>query len=218
MPVQEFKHNKVLISTPVYRLHVFNYGLSTPILIIPPHAGRHGNIVQNLCNKCVYHNRTVYAFELLSATPETSNTSISDLIQSIHTCQQFINEPVDLVCVCQGAWLGAIYTSLHPNSINRYVNFAGPINTQTGQDNIIENYCKTASISWHRQIITLNNGIQSGLMQWMSFALVNPTSVFIQRWFDLWNILYTNNQEKLSKWKTNNAWYDTPQDLAGTEI
>ena len=215
MNKQEFKRNKILIDTPVYRLHVFNYGTGIPVLIIPPHAGRSGNIAQKICDKCVEYGKSTYAFELLPATQKTSNTSIIDLIDAIFECQQTINSSVDLIGLCQGGWLSAIYASMYPERINKIALFATPINTKTGQDNIIEKYCETISIPWHRIVIKMAGGVQPGMMQWLSFAMVDPSFVFLKRWFSLRNIFTSGNKDALTKWCKNNSWYDTPFDLAG---
>lgn len=217
---QEFKNSEIIISTPVYRLHKFNsnnQSFTIPSLIIPPHAGRSPIIAQNLIDQLVNQNRSVYAFELLPATPETAYTSLSDLIRAIQDCQIFINSEVNLIGICQGAWLGAIYTALNPQDIIRYANIAGPINTKTNQPNIIENYCQIPNIlALHKAILSANSNIQPGLLQWFAFSIVDPSAVYLKRWFDLFNHLSTQNLPAISKWLTNNTWYDSPQDLAGT--
>lgn len=215
MQKQEFKNNKIVIDNPVFRLHVFNYGSGTPVLVCPPHAGRSGNIAQKMIDKCVGCDKTVYAYELLSATNETANVTITDLVEAVHTCQQYINEPVDLICLCQGAWLGAIYTALYPETVTRYANFAGPINCKTGQDNIIEKYCETASLAYHRLVISMSGGIQPGYMQWLAFAGVAPNFVFIERYLQLGGYIANENTDGIKKWHENNSWYDTPYNLAG---
>jgi len=226
--VQEFKNNEIIIDNKIFALHFFKpekIKNIEPVFIIPPHAGRHGCIAQKMINKCCAEGRQVYAFELKSATKDTCRTDISDLVYFLDRCvERIINRhhffKVGLIGLCQGAWLGAIYTSKYPNKISFYCNFAGPINTQTGQDNIIEEYCKTASINQHKAIVEACGGIQPGIFQWMSFAMVNPKFVFIDRWLDFIkisvnDIFKSEKSESMQKWINNNSWYDTPNDLAG---
>ena len=218
MKEQTFERNEIVIETNIFRLHKFESSCEdneTPILVIPPHAGRSGNIAQNIIDKCTEYRSSVYAYELLSATNKTRDTSIHDLVEAIATCQKYIDKPVDLVCLCQGAWVGAIYTSLYQDTVNRYANFAGPINTKTGEDNVIEKYCETANIDDQKNVVSISGGIQPGLMQWLAFSMVDPSVVYLKRWFDLWNLTISGDSEGLAKWEKNNSWYDTPYDLAG---
>ncbi len=214
---QEFKRSEIVIETPVYRLHHFNTGTGVPIFVLPPHAGRHGCITQRLIDKCVGQGRTVYAFELLPATRKTANTSISDLLSAISECHNHIGEIIDLVAVCQGGWLGAIYAAKHPESINKLAAFAAPFNCKTGEDNCIENYMKTPFIlDYQRMMVAMNGGIQPGYMQWLAFSMVKPEFVYFDRWTDMQKMVWSGDDKGLEKWKKNNAWYDSPQNIAGT--
>jgi len=214
---QEFKRNTIIMETPVYRLHKFNAGKGIPLFIIPPHAGRHGCITQRLIDKCVETDRPVFAYELLPATLETASTSVYDLITAIESCQSYIGDIVDLVAVCQGGWVGMLYAAMHPAAINKLAAFAAPFNTNTGEDNCIEKYMKTPYIvEYHKMIIAMLGGIQPGYMQWAAFAMVKPEYVFTGRWVDLNKLIWDKDEKGLKKWKKNNAWYDTPQDIAGT--
>lgn len=213
---QKFKRSRIMIETPVFRFHKFSTGSGTPVFVVPPHAGRHGNISQRIIDTCVNMHKSVYAYELKSATTQTNSTSIDDLICILQQCCQYIGQPVDMVCLCQGAWLGTIYTALFPETITRYFNFAGPINTKTGEDNIIERYCSQASINTHKLIVNASYGLQPGNMQWLAFAMVRPDYIFITRWFDLWTHIMTGDEQAIEKWKRNNDWYDSPVNLAGT--
>jgi poly(3-hydroxyalkanoate) synthetase len=123
---------------------------------------------------------------------------------------------VDLVCLCQGAWLGAIYTSKYPHRVARYANFAGPINTKTGaKPNKMEDYCNSMSLEYHKMVVALNNGIQPGLFQWYSFSMVSPAEVYFGRWCDLAWAIYDGNTKEYKKLRRNNEWYDHPIDLDG---
>lgn len=216
---QSFKRNEVVVDTPIYTLHKFHKpaAAGTPVFIVPPHAGRHGNIVQRLIDICVEEGRPVYAYELKSATQETKDTSIEDLVSILSSCIWCIGNPVDLICNCQGAWLGALLTARYPYLVKRYVNFVGPINLHTGQDNIIENYMKRPNVlEYHQKKVDDNSGIQLGSDQWFAFSMVNPWETYIGRFATQAQNLIFNRTKEIEKWENNESWYDDPQDLAGT--
>lgn len=214
---QEFENNIEIIKTPVFSLHKFGDSENgTPIFIVPPFAGRSGNIAQNLIDKCVSHDQPVYAYELHSATQSTKNTSISDLVDILHTCQKEIGGPVELIGLCQGGWLSALFAAKHPESVIRFTSFATPFNTKTGTDNCIEKYMRNPDvITYQKIIVAMNDGIQPGMLQWLAFSLVDPIEIYISRWLKLWECIWDENEVNIKKWIKNNSWYDSPQNLAG---
>ena len=128
-----------------------------------------------------------------------------------------ISNPVDLICVCQGAWLGAAYTSLHQDKVLRYVNFAGPINTQTGQFNLIENYMKIPGIVlFHKWIVELNQGIQKGSLQHTAFAMTNPYMNYMGLYGNLFAATFAHDTKKIIKAERDLSWNIDFQDLHGT--
>jgi len=220
---QSFKRNKVIMNTPVFAFSKFHKedACGPPVFVVGPHAGRHVNIVQKLIDTCVAEGVPVYAYELKSATQETKNTSIEDLVKILWDCVRYIGEPVELICSCQGAWLGALFTARFQCDVKRYVNFVGPINTKTGQYNSIERYMKTPGvIEYHQKKVDENNGIQQGSDQWFAFSMIDPWETYIGRWCDqaqnLWfDFFFSNKAEAKKKWEHNNSWHDDQQDLPG---
>lgn len=214
---QEFTGTKILFKEQAYCLRVLSYGTGTPILIIPPHAGKSGNIAIPLAKVCAEQGRTVFIYELFPATQETKNVSIENLVEHVHECVQFIDEPVDLICLCQGTLAGAIYASIFPKNVNRYVNFAGTINAKTGCDNLIERYMKRPWVlEYHTYHVFINGGVQKGELQGAAFFMVDPVFAYIGRWNDLYNLKVNKDTKGIEKWNRDNGWLDTTQDIAGT--
>ena len=217
----KFERNVVLYEDDIIVLHGFLKGsLGRPVLVIPPHAGRHGNITQNLIDS-LSNLRQTYAIELKPALPDNERVDVSRLVEKIAGCVKIIKQQndfrtIDLAGACMGGWLSTIYTSLYQENINRLALFASPINTKTGKKNSIEDYCKIINLDFHRMIVKMNNGIQPGYMQWCAFAISNPIPVFLGRYVDLYNHIADGDLPKVKRWIKNNAWYDQPIDLDGT--
>jgi poly(3-hydroxybutyrate) depolymerase len=223
MTTPKFMRNEVITSNDIYTLHYFpakKVTRPTPVFVVPPHAGRHGCIAQRMIDTCVANGAHTYTVELHPATYKTKDLSVNGLVRMLFDSQTIINErhgttKVDLIGLCQGAWLSAVYTAKCQKRVNRLCNFAGPINTKTGQENVIEKYCATMNMDYHRMIVAMNGGIQPGLMQWLSFSMVNPTQVYFERWANLGWAMLRNDEKEIIKQNRNNAWYDHPIDLAG---
>lgn len=219
----KFELSEVILENEVYTLHHWpaeGEARAVPVFVVPPHAGRHGNIVQRLVGTCAAYGANTYAVELHPATERTNEVSVNGLVRMLFDSQTAINErhnstKVDLLGVCQGAWVSAVYAAKCQERVNRYCNFAGPINTKTGQKNVIEKYCETMDIGRHRMLVALNGGIQPGMMQWLAFSFVNPAQVYYDRWVKLGWALLLNDEKEIVKQMRNNDWYDHPIDLAG---
>lgn len=213
---QEFIDSITVYEDDCIKFHQFSEGGGTPVLVVPPHAGRHGNITQNLIDHLVADGKEVYAYELLPAAYKTGGLDVAGLVQKLVLClKQISEESIDLVGVCQGGWLSAILTSLHPGLINRLALFAAPINLRTGEDNSIEQYCRSASMVHHRIIVAMSGGIQLGVLQWMAFALANPVPVFYTRYVNKLSYIIEGDKEALAKWDKEQGWYDYFIDLHG---
>ncbi len=214
--MQEFKNSDVVYEDAVIKFHHFHGARSKgPVLVNPPHAGRHGDVTQNLIDRLRLAGSDTYAAELKSATSRTANTSVSDLVNNIYNCIDIIGNPVDLLGVCQGGWVSTIATAQRQDLVKRLALFAAPINTQTGENNGIEEYCANINMTYHKEIVRLHGGVQPGYMQWLSFAVANPVPVFMGRWVKLYNLCVEQDTVGIKKWVSNNGWYDSPQDLAG---
>jgi len=216
MKIQKFKGSKVVYADDCIKLHKFSSG-GSKVFVVPPHAGRHGNITQNLIDRLVVEDKEVYAYELLPAIYKTRNLDVAELIRKLAHCAKLIGtDPIDLLGVCQGGWLSAGLTSLHPQLVNRLALFATPINMKTGEDNAIEHYCKLPGVmAWHRLAVMMNGGIQLGVMQWMAFAMANPVPVFLTRYADRMRYSLEGNDAALAKWDKEQDWYDYSIDLHG---
>jgi poly(3-hydroxyalkanoate) synthetase len=217
---QSFERNKVIVDTPVYKLHTFHGDKASgaPVFVVGPHAGRHVNIVQRLCDTCVQQGRPVYAYELKSANEENKSTTIEDLVRILHTCVIHIGEPVELIGVCQGAWLGGLFIARFPMLATKYANFVGPINTKTGQKNSVEEYMKKPGvIKFHREKFEANGGIQLGSDQWFAFSMLDPWETYVGRFLtqqqNLFFGLFNDKTEAIEKWEKNESWYDESHDL-----
>ena len=189
----------------------------TPTFIQPPFAGRGGDICQNLIDKCRI-GRHVYVFDLKSANPFMQAFHIVDFVKAIDNCQAIVrgthNVPtLDIVACCQGGWITALHNALNPSLYRKFAIFASPINTRTGEDNIIEDYCKVVQMGLQKLLVDISGGIQPGLCQWFAFSLVDPYATYVQRWFKLWNTAVGGDEQKLQRAISNNIWHDTPYNL-----
>lgn len=220
----DFERYKVVYQDESVRLLHFSNGSGTPVLVLPPYAGRHGNISQPMIDRLAAEGKSVYAYEQLPATSVNCDLSVLGLTEKLKEYVWMIQmtnfdgdiPKVDLIGHCQGGWLATLYTLKYPNTVNRLAIFAAPINTHTGEKNSIEEYCKTINLDAHRKAIELNGGVQPGLLQWLSFTISNPIPVLFSRHVDQFFNILKGDTKAENKWYRDNNWLDSPQNIPGT--
>ena len=203
--------NEVVEEKKHLDLKIFNTGDAekSPILVIPPNAGHHSNIAEKLVNTCMKTDpdRSLYSVNWNHIEESNGGYGIEDMVKDIHDCVKAAGGKVHLFTLCQGAWLGAIYTALFPDNVVSYVNAAGPIDFDQ-EDSKIKQYCDMLPMDFFRGMVTMNNGVQSGENQLMGFKNMNP----VERWFgdylDLWNHILQGNESGIQRWKRFKEWYE----------
>lgn len=216
----DFENNTVMVESSAVKYHGFNLPKNKPIIIVPPHAGRHPNVVQRLINQCVNAGWSPYVLELKGANNENKNISIEDLINFIHDLFLLASKnsgysKLPLCGVCQGGWLSAIYSAMLPHTVSKLALMATPIDVEADPDNHIVKSMRYLSMEWFKYIVTINNGIQPGINQWMAFAMSNPIDVFFGRHVRMAGAILTGDEDTVKKLHKNNEWYDHPQNLSG---
>jgi poly-beta-hydroxyalkanoate depolymerase len=235
MEKQEFRNTEIVFENEFFAMHYLepeSVTQSRPVIVVPPHAGRHGCIAQRMCETCRDAGAHTYTYELKPATDETKGLSIAgllDIVDKIVGVVKYRRHPeigalsgkVDMVGLCQGAWLSAVFVAMRGSDhVARYANFAGPINTKTGEENAIEKYVSAWSsvesmMDHHSSLVERNGGIQPGWAQWMAFSFVKPVAVYVERFFNLAWAFASQDPKRIAKEKRNNGWYDYTVDLAG---
>lgn len=72
----------------------------------------------------------VYVTDWRSATPDMRFLSIDDYLSDLNVAVDSVDGPVDLVGLCQGGWLAALYAARFPNKVRRLVLAGAPIDLE----------------------------------------------------------------------------------------
>lgn len=73
-----------------------------------------------------------------SATPDMRFLSIDNYLSDLNVAVDSLDGPVDLVGLCQGGWLAALYAARFPNKVRRLVLAGAPIDLQAGTSPLSE--------------------------------------------------------------------------------
>lgn len=212
--------NTVTFENDSLRLRRFSAsdGGKVPILILAPNAGHHQNISEPLIRRClgVDPGRPVYVVDWTPPTPYSRNRfdSMNDIAANITACVRRLGNRVHLFTLCQGAWAGAMYAALRPDTVVSYVNAAGPIDFGAGEGKILD-ICQKLPMSFYKNMVTLGGGVQKGEYQLFGFKSLNPYDRYVADYMDLWFAVCEWDEDKIMKWRRFKEWYDQPVDLAG---
>lgn len=205
--------NEVVMSDKYFKLRKIKDGPLPAILVIPPHAGRHGNVALNLIRVCQKFKNSIYVFELLPADAENKDCDLNRLVGLVEKCLKFCGQSY-LIGICQGAWLSAIAASFNPGAVRAYFNFAGPIDFKAGNGKI-KAACEALPIGFFKIVVNSNQGIQPGWAQWWYFTMMNPLQVFFGDQLKLHKKIKGEDEEGIKEWENNRKWFWSPQNLPG---
>jgi len=213
-----YSGNFVADESVYHRLWNFQDGEQGAIFIMPPYAGRRGEVVDRQIKQLGSLNASIYVFELKEADEANKDLTLDGYIDVLEHCLEFINEPAVIVGGCQGAWASFILSCRNPERVVAYVNLVGPLDFSAG-NGMIQKNCQTIGPEFFRQVVDAHNGRQPGWMQWLGFASMAPHYFFLERYFKLfWALLemrLNGNYKDVRKWITERNWMDDPRDLPG---
>ncbi len=188
------------------------------IVVLAPNAGHHMNICEPLIKRClrVDAERPVYLVDWIPPTPDSPNRfdSLNDIISNIAKCVEVAGGKAHLFTLCQGAWAGAIYTALYPDTVLSYTDGAGPIDF-CADGGKIQNICQTLPMSFYENMVNLSGGVQRGEFQLMGFKGLNPYERYVGDYLDLWYAVCAEDEKAIEKWHKFKDWYDQPQNVPG---
>jgi poly(3-hydroxybutyrate) depolymerase len=213
--------NTIIYENNSLKLRRFNELSDTkklPIFILAPNAGHHLNISEPLIKRClqVDAERAVYVLDWQPPATNSSHKSdsLNHMIQNINICVNKLGNQVHLLTLCQGAWAGAIYAALYPDSVLSYTDGAGPIDFSAGAGKI-KTFCEFIPQSFFENLVNIGCGVERGEFQLMGFKNLNPYERYYRDYLELWFAVCDGDEKAIQRWHRFKDWYDQPQNLAG---
>lgn len=187
-------------------------------LILAPYAGHTSQIAdydhgQSLVEAFQQHGiDKVAVTDWKSATQHTKDYGIDNYLYSVDQCVDELGGIADVVGLCQGGWLGAMYAARYPKKVNTLTLAGSPIDTDAGEGQIKE-LAHTYPMSFYEELVAMGNGLLKG-----EFMLQGFKNMHIgKQYFDKYAELYRNidDQEYRRKFEKFESWYEYTIDLPG---
>jgi len=210
--------NRVVLDLPTVRLRKFGIARGIPTLIDAPFAGHSAaiadyaegqSLVQTLLNNGI---AGVYITDWKSATFDMRNLGIDDYLDDLARIVDHLGRYVNLIGLCQGGWLAAIYAALNPGHVNSLVLAGAPIDTDAG-DGPIKQMTHSIPLGTFSALVHAGGGLMRGGLMLASWKAMHPEMHLLFKWIDLWNSM--DSKIALERGRTFASWYENTLNLPG---
>jgi poly(3-hydroxyalkanoate) synthetase len=216
--------HEVVQGSELMRLRDFSTaraGSVTPTLVIPPQAGHDSCIVDY--SEAQSQIETIrgagltrlYSLDWIGATRRTRDAGIMDYLEAMERAIEHIGAPVNLIGDCQGGWLAAIYTAIHPDQVNTLTIAGAPIDFHAG-DAVIDGYVRMLDpgrdLSFYKAIVAAGGGVLRGDVMLGGFITIKPENEVAKV---LGLLAKLDDPDHVERYRAFEDWYKHTQDIPG---
>jgi len=212
--------NKVILDLSTLRLRDFSKDESgeIPTIVDAPYAGHSSAIAdyhrgQSLVETLRKNGLDrVLVTDWKSATPEMKDFSIDTYLAEINVCVDDLGGRVNLVGLCQGGWMSAMYAARFPQKVQTLVLAGAPIDTKAG-DGPLRELVDQVPTGFFEELVALGGGLMKGRFMLQGWKNMHPEQQYFEKYLDLYR--HMNDSDYVSKSETFERWYENPIDLPG---
>jgi poly(3-hydroxybutyrate) depolymerase len=210
----------------VYDLHTFTLrDFSTsplngeiPTLILPPYAGHTSTIAdfhkkQSLLETLKQNGLTrIFCIDWRSATKEMKDYDIDIYLAELHVVICDLGGRVNLIGLCQGGWMTAIYAARYPSQVASMVCAGAPLDTQAGCGGI-RTLANDLPMSFYENLVAAGEGLLKGQFMLEGFKSMHPEQHMMNKYISLYE--HIDDPDYLQRTEAFERWYENTVDLPG---
>lgn len=189
-----------------------------PTLVDPPYAG-HSSVIadyaegQSLMQALIAEGVVnVFLTEWKSATPDMKDLEVDQYLAELNVCVDELGGRVNLVGLCQGGWMAAMFAARFPQKVASLVLAGSPIDADAG-DGPIKAMAKDTPLSVYEDLVAQGGGLMPGRVMLAGWKGMHPDQQYVQRHIDLYE--HVDDPAYLKKTELFETWYENPIDLPG---
>lgn len=214
--------NRVVRELDTMRLREFSAAPpaahGAPVLVAAPYAGHSATIADFAKGQSLVQTLRaaglgrVLVTDWKSATDSMKNYDIDKYLAELNVVVDDLGARVNLVGLCQGGWLCAMYASRFPAKVQSLVLVGSPIDTDAGKGTI-KTMAHELPITFFEELVRLGNGRMPGSFMLAGWKSMHPTQQYVDKYLDL----YTHIEERnyVERTERFERWYENPVDLPG---
>jgi polyhydroxyalkanoate depolymerase len=213
--------NRIALELHTLRLRDFTLSEhtgETPTIIDAPFAGHtaviadfseNQSLVRTLLGNGLSH---VFVTDWKSATQEMKDYDIDTYLAEINVCVDDLGGYVNLIGLCQGGWMSAMYAARYPEKVRSLVLAGSPIDTDAG-NGPIKAMAHDLPMSQYEELVAVGGGLMRGRFMLEAWKNMHPGEQYFAKYIDLFE--HIEDPAYLKKKEAFEAWYENPIDLPG---
>ncbi len=214
--------NRVLLDLDTMRLRDFSppghKQVHPPVLIDAPYAGHSSTIADYAAGQSLVETlqaaglARVLVTDWKSATLAMKDFDIDKYLADIDIAVQHLGGTVDLVGLCQGGWMSAMYAARFPAKVRSLVLAGAPIDTDAG-NGPIKTLAHSLPLAFYEEMVTAGGGLMRGQAMLAGWKGMNPEEQYLGKYLELYEHIEDKNY--IERTEAFERWYENPIDLPG---
>ncbi len=213
--------NKIVYDKPAFVLRDFSTSFAAneiPTLIVPPYSGHAATMADN-CEKQSIVERLmqngltrVFCIEWRDAVQKTKDYDIDDCLAGIHAAVCDMGGRVNLVGLCLGGLLAALYATRYQPHIAALVCVGTPFDTQTG-NGAVRDLANALPMSFYENLVAAGNGVLEGRLMLEGLKGLGGEQHILNKYLSINE--HIDDPEYREKTTAFERWYLNVVDLPG---
>ncbi len=189
-----------------------------PTIVDAPYAGHSAMIAdyqpgQSLMETLRNNGVTrLYLTDWKSATEDMKDLEIDQYLAELNVCVDELGGRVNLVGLCQGGWMSAMYAARFPDKVASLVLAGSPIDTEAG-DGPVKRMAHSYPTSFYEELVKMGGGLMRGRFMLDGWKNMHPDQHYVSEHVDLYE--HIDDPAYLRKEEVFASWYESPIDLPG---
>jgi poly(3-hydroxybutyrate) depolymerase len=189
-----------------------------PTIVDAPYAGHSAMIAdyhkgQSLVETLLANGLDrVFLTDWKSATEDMKDLEIDQYLAELNVCVDDLGGRVNLIGLCQGGWMSAMYAARFPEKVSSLVLAGAPIDTDAGEGPI-KRISHAYPTAFYEELVAIGGGLMRGAIMLRGWKNMHPQEHYIQSHVDLYE--HIDDPVYLEKEETFESWYEHPINLPG---
>ena len=146
------------------------------------------------------------------ATIDMKDLDVDTYLAEINVVVDDLGGRVNLIGLCQGGWMSAMYAARFPAKVNCLVLAGSPIDTSAGNGPARELAMKIP-MQFFEELVALGDGLMRGQFMLAAYKNMDPLQHYLKKYVDLYK--HIDDAEYLRQQERFASWYESPIDLPG---
>jgi poly(3-hydroxyalkanoate) synthetase len=187
-------------------------------MVVAPYAGHSSTIAgfqngQSLVETLLDHGLgRLCVTDWKSAAEATKSYDIDNYLAALNVCVDDLGGSVNLIGLCQGGWLSAMYAARFPAKVRTLVLAGAPIDTDAGEGPV-KDYAHTLPTAFYERLVKLGGGMLRGDYMLTGFKSMHPDTQYVAKFHNFYRNI--DNPEHRRRFEEFERWYEYTVDLPG---